>query len=118
MSLASAYKAFTSDSEIADPGLRARFDKTFEAFLSLAEAAKHYQCIKLPSVEFLGEPTGAGMEGVDPAWAPSGMALRSSSRPGRCRVGRRARLGGPRAPVLEHPAEVPAASQTADPPSE
>jgi NAD(P)H-dependent FMN reductase len=65
-SLAMAHKAFTGD-DIADPALRARFERTLEAFLSLAEAATHYPCIKRAWVEFLGEPPGAGADRVDPA---------------------------------------------------
>ena len=42
-SLAMAHKAFAGD-EIADPALRARFVTNVQAFLSLAEAAKHYPC--------------------------------------------------------------------------
>jgi chromate reductase, NAD(P)H dehydrogenase (quinone) len=64
-SLAMAHKAFAGD-DLADPALRARFQKTLEAFLSLAEAAKHYPCIKRAWVEFLGEPPGAGVDRVDP----------------------------------------------------
>jgi NAD(P)H-dependent FMN reductase len=63
-SLSMAHKAFAGD-EIADPALRARFDKNLHAFLSLAEAAKHYPCIKKAWVEFLGEPPGAGEDRVD-----------------------------------------------------
>lgn len=64
-SLAMAHKAFAGE-ELADPMLRERFDKTLQAFLSLAEAAKHYPCMKRAWVEFLGEPPGAGMDRVDP----------------------------------------------------
>jgi NAD(P)H-dependent FMN reductase len=64
-SLAMAHKAFAGD-DLADPALRARFDKTVQAFLSLAEAAKHYPCMKRAWVEFLGEPPGGGAERVDP----------------------------------------------------
>ncbi len=64
-SLAMAHKAFDGDT-IADAALRARFEKTVQAFLSLAEAAKHYPCIKRAWVEFLGEPPGAGADRVDP----------------------------------------------------
>jgi NAD(P)H-dependent FMN reductase len=63
-SLSMAHKAFSGD-DLADAALRARFDKTLEAFLSLAEAAKHYPCIKRAWVEFLGEPPGAGADRVD-----------------------------------------------------
>jgi len=64
-SLAMAHKAFAGEG-IADPALRTRFEKTLQAFLSLAEAAKNYPCIKKAWVEFLGEPPGAGADRVDP----------------------------------------------------
>lgn len=64
-SLAMADKAFEAG-DIADPALRARFDTTLQAFISLAEAAKHYPCMKRAWVEFLGEPPGAGADRVDP----------------------------------------------------
>jgi NAD(P)H-dependent FMN reductase len=64
-SLAMAHKAFAGE-EIADEALRGRFEKNVQAFLSLAEAAKHYPCIKRAWVEFLGEPPGAGDDRVDP----------------------------------------------------
>ena len=63
-SLSMAHKAFAGD-EIADPALRTRFERNLQAFLSLAEAAKHYPCIKKAWVEFLGEPPGAGEARVD-----------------------------------------------------
>ena len=63
-SLAMAHKAFSED-DITDPVLRERFVKTVDAFLSLAEAAKHYPCIKRAWVEFLGEPAD-GANRVDP----------------------------------------------------
>jgi chromate reductase len=65
-SLAMAHKAFDG-AQIADKTLQARFEKNVQAFLSLAEAAKHYPCIKRAWVEFLGEPPGAGADRVDPA---------------------------------------------------
>jgi NAD(P)H-dependent FMN reductase len=64
-SLSMAHKAFAGD-EIADPALRLRFENNLRAFLSLAEAVKHYPCIKKAWVEFLGEPPGAGEDRVDP----------------------------------------------------
>jgi NAD(P)H-dependent FMN reductase len=67
-SLAMAHKAFAGD-QLADEALRGRFEKTLQAFLSLAEAAKHYPCIKRAWVEFLGEPPGAGDDRVDPPTA-------------------------------------------------
>jgi NAD(P)H-dependent FMN reductase len=64
-SLATAHKAMDQEN-IAEPGLRARFEKNIEAFLSLAEAARNYPCIKRAWVEFLGEPPGGGHDRVDP----------------------------------------------------
>jgi NAD(P)H-dependent FMN reductase len=64
-SLAQAPKALV-DGEIVDAALRARFEKNLQAFLSLAEAAKNYPCIKRAWVEFLGEPPGSGVDRVDP----------------------------------------------------
>jgi hypothetical protein len=64
-SLAQAHAALV-DVYIADGALRARFDKNISAFLSLAEAAKHYPCMKRAWVEFLGEPPGAAADRVDP----------------------------------------------------
>jgi NAD(P)H-dependent FMN reductase len=63
-SLSMANKALANDT-IADEGLRARFEKTLLAFLSLAEAARHYPCMKRAWVEFLGEPPGVGVDRVD-----------------------------------------------------
>ena len=63
-SLAAAHKAMEGE-DIADPALRERFAKTLQSFLSLAEAAKHYPCVKRAWVEFLGEPPGAGADRVD-----------------------------------------------------
>ena len=64
-SLAQAHTAIV-DGDIADAALRARFDRNVQAFLSLAEAAKHYPCIKRAWVEFLGEPPGTAADRVDP----------------------------------------------------
>jgi len=64
-SLATAHKALDGDA-IADATLQARFEKNVQAFLSLAEAAKNYPCIKRAWVEFLGEPPGVGADRVDP----------------------------------------------------
>jgi len=64
-SLAMAHKAFDGD-VLADGALQARFEKNMQAFLSLAEAAKNYPCIKRAWVEFLGQPPGAGGDRVDP----------------------------------------------------
>jgi len=64
-SLSMAHKAFDGE-RIADETLATRFDKTVAAFLSLAEAAKHYPCMKRAWVEFLGEPPSIGADRVDP----------------------------------------------------
>ena len=65
-SLSMAHKAFAGD-DLVDATLRARFDTTVQAFLSLAEAAAHYPCMKRAWVEFLGEPPGQGLDRVDAA---------------------------------------------------
>ena len=64
-SLSQAHKALV-EGDIADARLRARFDDSIRAFLSLAEAAKHYPCIKRAWVEFLGETPGSAADRVDP----------------------------------------------------
>jgi NAD(P)H-dependent FMN reductase len=66
-SLAMAHKAHDADGSISNPELRTRFETTVQAFLSLAEAAKHYACVKRAWVEFLGEPPGEGVDRVDSA---------------------------------------------------
>src|SRR5262245_12496894 len=63
-SLAMAHKAFNGE-RLADPGQQDRFDRNVEAFLSLAEAAKHYPCIKKAWVEFLGEQPGETVDRVE-----------------------------------------------------
>lgn len=73
-SLATAHKAFDGD-QIANAGLQERFENNVEAFLDLAEAAKHYPCMQKAWVEFLGEPPGEGADRVDPP-ADSGKAPR------------------------------------------
>jgi len=64
-SLAMAHKTLEVD-RISEPALQARFEKTVHAFLSLAEAAKHYPCAKRAWIEFLSEPPGVGADRVDP----------------------------------------------------
>lgn len=64
-SLAQANKALV-EGDIADRALRSRFEKNLQAFLSLAEAAKHYPCMKRAWVEFLGEPPDSGADREDP----------------------------------------------------
>lgn len=69
-SLAMAHKAFAVD-DLADAALRGRLENTVRAFLSLAEAAKHYACIKRAWVEFLGEPPGEAADRVDAVPTPT-----------------------------------------------
>jgi len=38
-----------------DPKLQGRFERTITGFMDLAEAAKHYPCIKTEWVEYLDE---------------------------------------------------------------
>jgi chromate reductase, NAD(P)H dehydrogenase (quinone) len=64
-SLAQAHKAMAGGN-ISDAALRARFETNIQAFLSLAEAAKHYPCMKRAWVEFLGEPPNSEADRVDP----------------------------------------------------
>jgi chromate reductase, NAD(P)H dehydrogenase (quinone) len=64
-SLATANKAFADD-RLGDAALQGRFELNLKAFLSLAEAAKHYPCMKRAWVEFLGEPPNAAADRVDP----------------------------------------------------
>jgi NAD(P)H-dependent FMN reductase len=63
-SLAAAHKALDANGEIADPTLRSRFEQNVAAFMSLAEAAKNYPCIKRAWIEFLGEHPDAATERV------------------------------------------------------
>jgi chromate reductase len=54
-SLAQAHKAFDEDGKIADAQLQERFESTIVGFMDLAEASKHYPCVKTKWVEYLGE---------------------------------------------------------------
>ena len=65
-SLAMAHQAFAGD-QLADATLQQRFDANLHAFLELAEAAKHYPCIKKAWIEFLGEPPGTSAGRMDPS---------------------------------------------------
>jgi len=64
-SLAMAHKAFDAEGKLADATLAKRFETNLLAFMSLAEAAKNYPCIKQAWVEFLGEKTDAATERVE-----------------------------------------------------
>jgi chromate reductase, NAD(P)H dehydrogenase (quinone) len=56
-SLAAAHKSFDDQENIQDATLAQRFEANLIAFMNLAEAAKHYPCIKKAWIEFLGEKT-------------------------------------------------------------
>ena len=64
-SLATAHKTLTADGNLSDATLQKRFENNLIAFMSLAEAAKHYPCIKKTWVEFLGEKTDMVTERVE-----------------------------------------------------
>lgn len=64
-SLAMAHKAFNPEGNIADTTLAKRFEDNLVAFMNLAEAAKHYPCMKQAWVEFLGEKTDSITERVE-----------------------------------------------------
>jgi NAD(P)H-dependent FMN reductase len=55
-SLAQAHKAYDDGGELADAQLAERLRTTLVAFLDLAEADKHYPCMRAAWVEFLTEP--------------------------------------------------------------
>jgi chromate reductase, NAD(P)H dehydrogenase (quinone) len=54
-SLAQAHLNFDADGRIASESLRERFEANIVNFMNLAEATKHYPCIKTAWYEFLGE---------------------------------------------------------------
>ena len=64
-SLAMAHKAFSPEGHLADETLTKRFEANLFAFMNLAEASKHYPCIKKAWVEFLGEKTDPVTERVE-----------------------------------------------------
>jgi len=54
-SLAQAHMALDDSGQIASDSLRDRFEAVIVNFMSLAEASKHYPCMKSAWIEFLGE---------------------------------------------------------------
>ncbi|HET9744645.1 MAG TPA: NAD(P)H-dependent oxidoreductase [Chitinophagaceae bacterium] len=64
-SLATAHKAFSANGDLSDATLARRFENNLIAFMSLAEAAKHYPCLKKSWVEFLGETPDPVTERVE-----------------------------------------------------
>jgi NAD(P)H-dependent FMN reductase len=64
-SLAMAHKAFNADGNLSDAALAKQFEDNVVAFMSLAEAAKHYPCMKKAWVEFPGEKIDPVTERVE-----------------------------------------------------
>ncbi len=64
-SLSTAHKAFAAQGDFADATLAKRFETNIVAFMSLAEAAKHYPCMKKAWVEFLGEKSDPIIDRVE-----------------------------------------------------
>ena len=64
-SLAQAHQAFDGDGHLADPVLADRFAETIAGFMDLAEAAKHYPCIRREWVEYLGERADPAIDRVE-----------------------------------------------------
>jgi NAD(P)H-dependent FMN reductase len=64
-SLAAAHKEFTDDGALKDATTAKRFESNLIAFMDLAEAAKHYPCMKKFWVEFLGEKPDPATERVE-----------------------------------------------------
>ena len=64
-SLAMAHQSFDTDGSIKDKTLEKRFEDNLIAFMTLAEAAKNYPCIKKAWVEFLGEKPDPVTERVE-----------------------------------------------------
>jgi chromate reductase len=64
-SLAQAHKAFDGEGRIADAQLQSRFDTTVADFMDVAEASKHYPCIKRAWVEYLGEHPEPAIDRVE-----------------------------------------------------
>jgi chromate reductase len=54
-SLAQAHMALDEGGRIASDSLRDRFEANIVNFMNLAEASKHYPCLKSAWIEFLGE---------------------------------------------------------------
>ena len=64
-SLAQAHQAFDAQGNLTNRLLAERLDQTIAGFMDLAEAAKHYPCIKTAWVEFLGEHPNSPIDRVD-----------------------------------------------------
>jgi NAD(P)H-dependent FMN reductase len=72
-SLAQAHTAFDERGRMIGDSMRDRFAATIANFMNLAEASKHYPCIKSAWVEFLGEQPDPSLDDAAipaPAHAP------------------------------------------------
>lgn len=61
-SLAQAHTALDDSGRITSDSLRDRFAATIGNFMNLAEASKHYPCVKSAWIEFLGEQPDASFD--------------------------------------------------------
>jgi NAD(P)H-dependent FMN reductase len=64
-SLAQAHQAFDAEGRIANEQLQQRFEDTVAGFMDLAEASKHYPCVKRAWVEYLGEHPDPALDRVE-----------------------------------------------------
>ena len=64
-SLARAHDAFDDEGLLANEQLQERFDNTVAGFMDLAEASKHYPCVKRAWVEYLGEHPDPALDRVE-----------------------------------------------------
>lgn len=64
-SLSAAHKAFNDEGNIQDEALAKRFEDNLVGFMNLAEAARHYPCMKKAWVEFLGEKIDEATDRVE-----------------------------------------------------
>jgi chromate reductase, NAD(P)H dehydrogenase (quinone) len=64
-SMAKAHEGFDGSGRIANQQLQDRFDSNVKGFMDLAEAAKHYPCVKTAWVEYLGEHPDPAIDRVE-----------------------------------------------------
>jgi chromate reductase, NAD(P)H dehydrogenase (quinone) len=57
--------AFDGNGHIANAELQERFDNNIRNFRDLAEASKHYPCVKRAWVEYLGEHPEPAIDRVE-----------------------------------------------------
>jgi chromate reductase, NAD(P)H dehydrogenase (quinone) len=64
-SFAQAHQGFDESGQIASPQLAEFFETTIVGFLDLAEASKHYPCMRTAWIEYLGERLGPETTRID-----------------------------------------------------